>query len=227
MKFDFIIGNPPFNEEFGITGENETFAPPIYHRFIDEAYNISDKVELIHPARFLFNAGSTPSAWNKKMLQDENLKILHYEAESKDIFSNTKIRGGVCISYHDKQRNFGAIDVFTPYPLLNTITAKVRNTQGFLGISTIMFIQNRFDLEALYADYPEYKDVIGSKGKDKRFETGIFEKIPLFKELRESDDDIAVYGVVKKKRLFRYFPKKYTEITHENLSGSSGVIVGE
>lgn len=217
MKFDFIIGNPPYNEESGATGENETFAPPIYHFFIDSVYGIADKVELIHPARFLFNAGSTPKAWNQKMLNDNHLTILHYEGESKNVFSNTKIRGGICISYHNSKYNYGAIEVFTPYAALNSVTNKIRNREDFKGISTIMYIQNRFDLDALYNDYPEYKSVIGSKGKDRRFETGIFEKIPIFLEDRKNYDDIAVYGVIKKKRVFRYFPKKYTDLNHENL----------
>ena len=218
MKFDFCIGNPPYNEEFGGTGENETYASPVYNTFIDAANSVADKVELIHPARFLFNAGSTPKAWNEKMLQDKSFKILHYEAESKTVFPNTKIRGGICISYHEDGADFGAIEVFTANPLLNAITRKVRIYPGFVELSSIMYIQNRFDLDALYKDYPEYKKVIGSKGKDKRFETGIFEKIPLFREEKDNSDDIAVYGVIKKKRCFRYFPRKYTEFDHENIT---------
>ncbi len=66
MKFDYIIGNPPYQEEQ--EGDNATFAPPVYDKFMDGAYAVSDKVELITPARFLFNAGSTPKAWNKKCL---------------------------------------------------------------------------------------------------------------------------------------------------------------
>ena len=44
----------------------ENFAKPVYNQFMDAAFEVSDKVELIHPARFLFNAGSTPKAWNEK-----------------------------------------------------------------------------------------------------------------------------------------------------------------
>ncbi len=29
MKFDFIIGNPPYNDEFGGTGDNKTYAAPL------------------------------------------------------------------------------------------------------------------------------------------------------------------------------------------------------
>ena len=51
MKFDFVIGNPPYNDDFGI-GENDSFAAPVYHKFLDAAYQVADKVEMIHPARF-------------------------------------------------------------------------------------------------------------------------------------------------------------------------------
>jgi hypothetical protein len=57
MKFDFVIGNPPYNEEAGGTSSSDK---PIYHLFMDESYRLSNTVELITPGRFLFNAGATP-----------------------------------------------------------------------------------------------------------------------------------------------------------------------
>ena len=75
MRFNFVIGNPPYQDE--TIGDNKGFAPPIYHKFLDEAYKVSDAVEMIHPARFLFNAGSTPKTWNAKMLNDIHFKVLH------------------------------------------------------------------------------------------------------------------------------------------------------
>ena len=73
MKFDYIIGNPPYQDE--TVGDNATYAPQIYNRFMDASYEIAQSVILIHPARFLFDAGSTPKAWNKKMLDDAHFKI--------------------------------------------------------------------------------------------------------------------------------------------------------
>ena len=75
MKFDFIIGNPPYQEE---TESESTRMLPIYNLFMDEAYKIGEKVELITPARFLFNAGQTPKNWNQKMLSDPHLSVLFY-----------------------------------------------------------------------------------------------------------------------------------------------------
>ena len=68
MKFDFCIGNPPYQENR--QGESNT-QTPVYNTFMDAAYGVSDKTMLITPARFLFNAGYTPKDWNKKMLNDK------------------------------------------------------------------------------------------------------------------------------------------------------------
>ena len=119
MKFDFIIGNPPYQEE--IEGSSDR---PIYNAFMDAVYEISDKVELITPARFLFNAGKTPKAWNQKMMEDIHLKVLFYERDSSKIFPNTNINGGIAITYRDASKNFGAIEVFSPYDELRSIQEK-------------------------------------------------------------------------------------------------------
>ena len=121
MKFDFAIGNPPYQEE---TESDSTRKPPVYNFFMEEAYKIADAVEMITPARFLFNAGYTPKAWNEKMLNDEHFKIGYYEMDSSQIFSNTDIKGGIAISYRDNNKIFGSIGTFTKYAEVNDILRK-------------------------------------------------------------------------------------------------------
>ena len=83
MRFDFVIGNPPYQDEsLRVNG----YAAPVYQNFMDNAYEIAEVVELITPARFLFNAGSTPKKWNEKMLSDSHLKVMHYEKDSSAVF---------------------------------------------------------------------------------------------------------------------------------------------
>ena len=221
MKFDFIIGNPPYQEETEGTSDK-----PVYNYFMDEAFEIAEKVELITPARFLFNAGKTPSAWNKKMLNNKHFKVLEYYEKSGDVFPNTKIRGGICISFNDANKSFDPITVFSPMPIMNAVIKKVLNQKEFDSLSSIMVLQNRLNLDALYLDYPEYKKIIGSKGKEKRLESGIFDKIPLFTEKEDSSSEsIKIYGVVKKKRVYRYFPTKYLETEHANINNYKAVIM--
>lgn len=204
MKFDVVIGNPPYQEE--AQGDN-TAGLPIYHKFIEEVYKISPVVELITPARFLFNAGQTPKAWNEKMLQDPHFKVVYYEQDSSGIFPNTDIKGGVSISYRDVNKEFGAIGTFTSYPELQSIMKKVESVEQTNNLTSIIFTQNKFNLETLYKEYPEFKAIIGSNGSDKRFRNNIFEKISIFNEQKSLNDEIKVLGLANKKRAYRFIPK--------------------
>lgn len=213
MKFDVIIGNPPYQEE-----TKDTSDKPIYNYFMDQAYAICDKVCFITPARFLFNAGKTPKEWNKKMLNDEHLKVEYYEQDSSKIFETTDIKGGVAITYRDSNKVFGKIGVFTHFDELNSILRKVIEHNGFSSIDQICYGQNKFDLNSLYVDYPEYKKVIGSDGKEKRLTSSIFTQLKeVFSSERTSSDEIKILGVINNKRLFKYISKKYIE-DHLNLN---------
>jgi hypothetical protein len=89
-KFYAVIGNPPYQEES--VGDQKTYQKPIYNDFLDAAYTVSDRVEMVHPGRFLFNAGSTPKAWNRKMLADPHVTVLEYEADSRVFFPQQDIK---------------------------------------------------------------------------------------------------------------------------------------
>ena len=218
MKFDFAIGNPPYNEDFENSGENGNFAKPVYNIFMDETFKIADKVELVHPARFLFNAGSTPKDWNQKMLNDEHFKVLTYEANSTKVFSTADIKGGVAVTYHDNKKNFGKIGTFTAFPELNGIVKKAQAKDESNSLASIIYTQTRFDLECLLKENPDLINAIGSDGKDRRFRNNAFEKIPVFTENPTNDSDIKVFGILKNKRVWRYIKKSYVDMTHENLT---------
>ena len=213
--FDFCIGNPPYQDE--TLGDNAAYAPPVYHRFIDASAKIADKSELIHPARFLFNAGSTPKAWNEKILNDPHFKVLYYEIDSKKVFPNTDIKGGVAVSLYDNGQRFAAIKVFSPYKELNSIMRKAAPVDEADSLAAIIYVQNKFNLEILYAEYPHYKAVIGSEGRDKRFRNNIFDKIDLFSKNKNNEDDVPVIGIMGNKRKWRYLPLRFLESGHENF----------
>ena len=153
MKFDFAIGNPPYQEESNLQHElaednKRNFAPPVYNLFLEEAYKVADVVEMIHPARFLFNAGSTPKSWNDKMLNDEHLKIPYYEPDSNKVFPglSTPIKGEIAISYRDDKSNYGAIKAFTQFTELNAIMHKVIDRKNFESLSNIVYTRTAYRL---------------------------------------------------------------------------------
>lgn len=88
--FDFVIGNPPYQSENSLNGRQ----PPVYNTFMDAADDVANVVELITPARFLFNAGQTPKAWNQKKLNDSHFKVLKYYSEANEVFTDKEIKGG-------------------------------------------------------------------------------------------------------------------------------------
>ena len=211
MKFDYAIGNPPYNDEQG-TGNQKNFAAPVYNKFLDAAYEVSDKVELIHPARFLFNAGSTPKLWNEKMLNDEHFKILLYEPDAKAIFANTDIKGGVVISYHDVNTKFGAIGVFTKYDSLNYILHKVMRFVGFKGLNSIAVSRTAYRLtDKMHEDHPEAIAQL-STGHAHDMSTNIFDRLPqIFYDEKPKDDNdyIQILGRTNNGRVYKYVRRDY------------------
>ena len=230
MKFDFIIGNPPYQEE---TESDSTRMPPIYHRFMEEAYKIAGGVELITPARFLFNAGYTPKLWNDKMLNDPHFEVLYYEADSSKVFTNTDIKGGVCVSYRDERRDFGAIITFTKYEELNHILRKVKGkTQQYLN--QIISSPLNFQLSDLAkVEHPELVDRLRSSAFS-NLASVFFETPPT-----DSHDYIGMIGLLNGKRTKRYIRRDYIReisntldkytllISKANGAGQFGEILSE
>lgn len=210
MKFDFIIGNPPYQDE--TLGDNKGYAPPIYHLFMDAAYQVADKVELIHPARFLFNAGSTPKSWNEKMLNDKHFKIISYQQASGQIFSATDIKGGIAISYRDAVNEFGAIETFTPYDELNKILHKIINHEAFSPLSEVVSTRALYRLtDVMHKEHPEALGQL-SKGHPYDMSTNIFDRLPqIFHEEKPNDnyEYIQILGRKNNSRIYQWMRKDY------------------
>lgn len=212
MKFDFIIGNPPYQEETEGTSDQQ-----IYNFFMDETYKISDKVELITPAKFLSNAGKTSKEWNKKMLSDEHLKVLWHEINGKKVFPNAEIKGGVAITYRDATQNFGAINIYTNFDELNSTLKKVNEKNDKGSIMDAIYLQSKFNLDVLYRDYPELKHVVSSDGREKRIVSSALKKYPAFTNNKVNSDDVKFLGIIDNKRVWKYLPIKYIEKENSNL----------
>lgn len=208
VKFDVVIGNPPYQEE--TIGENSTFAPPIYHKFMDLSYEVADKAVLITPARFLFNAGSTPKAWNKKMLEDEHLKVIYFEQNSANIFPNTDIKGGVAVTFRDANVNFGAIETFTAFDALNNILHKVAPLTK-ATLDSIISGRGVYKLsEKALIDHPEIED-IQSKGHKFDVGSGAFKILSdiLYFDKKQSDNDVQILGLENLNRTYRWINQDY------------------
>ena len=237
MKFDVVIGNPPYQDQ--THGDNDTFAPPIYHEFMELSYKLADLVTLITPARFLFNAGSTPKAWNKKMLKDEHLKVVQFEQVSSNIFPRTDIKGGIAITLRDANKDFGEIGTFTAFPELTDIVKKVTpKTSNYLN--EIISGRGVYKLSDLaLKEHPEIID-IQSKGHQKDVGASAFKKLENIVFFKEKPDDgheyVKFLGLLNGKRIYRWGRKDYQDtpdsfyrykvfIPNANGSGALGEVL--
>lgn len=214
MKFDVVIGNPPYQEE--IEGTN-TQTRPIYHFFIDESYKISDKTVLVTPARFLANTGGTPKKWNHKMLNSRHLKVKFYELKSNKVFPGTDIKGGVVITYHDKNKDFEPIETFISEPLLDSIYRKVKKLEE-PSLSEIMYGSDSHKfLDIMFEEQPELKDRTDSTHRN-AVSTNVFKRYPEVFTLEPYEDAeyVQIIGRDNNERSLKYLKKSYLR-DHPNL----------
>lgn len=211
MKFNAVVGNPPY-----MLKQDATSDTPIYHQFMELGFQLSPLATFITPGRFLFDAGKTPKEFNSKMLNDDYFKVVRYEPDSTKVFEKVDIKGGIAITMHNTNMKYGRIIRFTSHDELHTILKKVIEHKDFDSIDKLIYLQNKFNLTELYKDYPEYKTIIGSNGREKRLTTSIFNQLDMFSSVRKNDEDLEIIGLINNNRVYRYIPKRYIE-AHENL----------
>ncbi len=93
MKFNAIVGNPPYQEADGGAGASSI---PIYPNFVNIAETLSpDFISIIIPTRW-FTGGKHLDDFRKAMIDDIHIKELHDCLHPEEIFPNTNNRGGIC-----------------------------------------------------------------------------------------------------------------------------------
>ncbi len=235
MKFDGVVGNPPYQNITSNTSDE-----PIYNYFIETAQKLSDKVSLIHPARFLFNAGKTPKEFNQRLLANEHFKVIKYFPKSQEVFPTSDIKGGVVITLYDANQNFEPIKLFIPFEELKSIYQKVvLGNKNFRPISEIIYPPESFHFtKKFHEDNPHIVEIL-SDGHDDDLTTNIFEKLPdIFLDDKPNDgrEYIQILGLIKMKRAFKWIRREYIRnetnldkykilVPKSNGSGALGEVV--
>lgn len=190
MKFSAVVGNPPYQ-----VNTDTNFSVPVYHLFFNAAKDLGpDYVSLIHPARFLFNAGATPKEWNAQMLNDKHLSVPLYEPDSQKIFSGVDIKGGVCITFWDKNHPRGGLGgTFIAFEELRSILSKTK-IGGFDQI-----VGSRGETKTKYPLDKKYPN-------DLRIAPNFFDRFPeIFAITKDDKHSVKIVGLEKgNKRTERY-----------------------
>lgn len=143
MKFDVIVGNPPYQLSDGGHGRS---ARPLYHRFIQQAKKLDPKyLVMIIPDRW-FAGGKGLNEFRDEMLKDKRFKKIVDYTSASDVFPGADVPGGVCYFLWDKafngkteievrngnqidisKRYLNEFDTFIRYSTAADIIKKVRN----------------------------------------------------------------------------------------------------
>lgn len=209
MKFDVIIGNPPYQMNDG--GGNGASAIPIYQLFVEQAKKLTPRyLSMIIPARW-YSGGKGLDEFREKMLNDNHIRHITDYADSRDCFSNVDIAGGICYFLWDRdnggrctfrsikgetvritERKLNEYDTFIrDYEALDIIN-KVRSHKEIF-LNNIVFSRNPYGYSSTANVYKEKKEgyitIMTSKGDF---------YVPL-KDVRNNVDTIDKWKVVMSK----------------------------
>lgn len=187
--FDYVIGNPPYQEQVSDADKNSSLSKQLFPIFIRESTTVADKVMLITPSRWF-----TGDAQDKSFLKlrefirnNNHVKYLCNYPDAREVFPNAEIKGGVSYfifdnSYEGKVqfdisqcgeitseiRNLfeDGLDVIISDGTTYSILSKVIYSKGFQTITEITRGRNAFGIIGK-------EDVLQSKSKKEHFDGAI------------------------------------------------------
>lgn len=213
-RFYACIGNPPYQSAEKESGAS--FHASIYPQFMEQAYHVADKVELITPARFLSGAGRVNRKWSEKILNDPHFSVLYREQDSKKVFPNIDLRGGVCISLWDREKVSNLQKSLTPFPELNSVEKKASASSAR---SLMDFVRPDYHYsEKMGEEIPWVFSYISSSGQERRITTNSFKSqrkklngVVFFDSKPEGTGEWAqILGLDdKNRRVYKYINRDY------------------
>lgn len=93
MKFDAVVGNPPYQEETGGAGRQ---AKPVYNYFVESAIKLNCQyASMIMPSRW-FAGGMGLDDFRTMMMNNGHISYIKDFVNAKECFPDISISGGVC-----------------------------------------------------------------------------------------------------------------------------------
>jgi site-specific DNA-methyltransferase (adenine-specific) len=175
MKFDVIVGNPPYQMGDG-GGSNGISAKPIYNLFVEQALKMNPRyLSMIIPARW-FAGGKGLDDFRKKMLNDKRIRKLIDYPKSRECFYGVDIAGGVCYFLWDRDYSGDCTLISITGKNVNQKTRKLNEfdvlIRDNIGIDIIHKVVEK--TEANFSDIVLSRNSFGfttsARGKDNLFD---------------------------------------------------------
>ena len=225
MKFDAVVGNPPYQITLE-SGANK-MSRSIYPDFVTESAKLGGLVSLVMPARWM-SGESGPyketSGFVGKM-KSLGIKSFTLHPNSQDLFSGVDIKGGVC--YFVLDRNY---DGTTHYSLVEhgevheqdiTLSNKL-DDNIIIRYPELTSIVDKIDFRAVGTDFKESLASMKTQVSSRNpygFISDLFtknnEKVARISEVRHANDDWEIIGLLKGKRVRRFIPYNALKKNHE------------
>ncbi len=209
MKFNAIVGNPPYQVMDGGAGASAT---PIYNKFVDIAKIINPNyISMIMPARW-YSGGKGLDEFRGSMLTDKRIALLHDYLDAKVCFSNVEIKGGVCYFVWDNNWN-GECSIYTHYEKREIVKSvrflKEDDDDIFIRDSMLVNIKKKVCSKGAesFSTIVSVMKPYGLRGDFFKEQTKY--GLPPIRSTYK-DGDITIWGLDEKQhRVKRYIPQNY------------------
>jgi len=226
MKFDVIIGNPPYQMSDGGAGSS---AKPIYHLFVEQAMKLQPRyLCMIIPARW-YAGGKGLDEFRNNMLNEERIKEIHDFQIGADCFPGTRIAGGVCYFLWEKEYKDDC-EVFEHNG--SNILTRMKRPLLEKGADTFIRLNRAITiLRKVQGHNQESFSTIVSKRKPFGLSTDFFADPAKYDLPQISEnliqDGITIYGTYKYKTVKRYVNNDYPFPNGEDKIDSYKVFVSQ
>jgi site-specific DNA-methyltransferase (adenine-specific) len=205
MKFDVIIGNPPYQQTGGSGGNNDS---PVYQFFVEQAIaHNAEYISMIMPSRWM--AGGRENLlgdFRQTMLTNRNLQFLVDYPDSNEVFPMVEIKGGVC--YFLLNKNYNGDCEYSLSENGQIIEKNLRNLNEF----DILIRRKIFIDVVKKVNAPKNKNVSSIISNDTPF--GIpsnprtSTKNPFEVHDKQGANDILLYHIENQKRKIEFIDKR-------------------
>ncbi|MFZ4456660.1 MAG: Eco57I restriction-modification methylase domain-containing protein [Bacteroidales bacterium] len=192
MKFDVIIGNPPYQLNDG--GGTGSSAMPIYQKFVTQAKKLNPiYLSMIIPSRW-FSGGRGLDEFRDEMLNDKRIRIIHDFPKAGDCFPGVEIKGGVCFFLWKKDSNGKCIINTHSSDKSNSISERFlleKGAETFIRYNEAIEILHKVQLK----NQKSFSNIISANdpfGFDMREENSYKRVKPNFRK-NEIEGDLRVY----------------------------------